>query len=105
MDRQPSRQDAGFGYGSGSGSGQPPANNDGTSTRLPGLAGTNSEKQLTQRELAALKQIKRNVDTTKYGGWILGATGTFVLMGRRKPQPRLIQKLGWSVVGGLEDLS
>ncbi|GAC76076.1 hypothetical protein PANT_19d00100 [Moesziomyces antarcticus T-34] len=78
----------------------PNAAGNGT-TRLPGLAGTQSEKQLTQRELAALKTIKRNVDTTKYGGWMLGAAGTFVLLGRRKPPPRLLSKLGWSVVGGL----
>ncbi len=69
-------------------------------TRLPGLAGTQSEKQLTQRELAALKTIKRNVDTTKYAGWLLGAAGTWVLLSRRKPPPRMIPKLGWSVVGG-----
>ncbi|CBQ73335.1 conserved hypothetical protein [Sporisorium reilianum SRZ2] len=73
----------------------------GGSTRLPGLAGTESEKQLTQRELAALKTIKRNVDTTKYAGWLLGASGTWVLLSRRKPPPRMLPKLGWSVVGGL----
>ena len=73
----------------------------GGGTRLPGLAGTESEKQLTQRELAALKTIKRNVDTTKYAGWIVGAAGTYVLLSRRKPPPRMISKLGWSVVGGL----
>lgn len=73
----------------------------GGGTRLPGLAGTESEKQLTQRELVALRTIKRNVDTTKYGGWMLGAAGTYVLLSRRKPPPRMLSKLGWSVVGGL----
>ncbi|CDW97922.1 hypothetical protein [Sporisorium scitamineum] len=73
----------------------------GGGTRLPGLAGTESEKQLTQRELAALKTIKRNVDTTKYAGWLLGASGTWVLLSRRKPPLRMLPKLGWSVVGGL----
>ncbi|SPO23759.1 uncharacterized protein UTRI_03729_B [Ustilago trichophora] len=84
------------------GSGRPSnPNSNPNSTRLPGLAGTESEKQLTQRELAALKTIKRNVDTTKYGGWMLGAAGTYVLLSRRKPPPRMLSKLGWSVVGGL----
>ncbi|EST05224.1 hypothetical protein PSEUBRA_005490 [Kalmanozyma brasiliensis GHG001] len=85
---------------SGQGANRPGSGGAGT-TALPGLAGTQSEKQLTQRELAALRTIKRNVDTTKYGGWLLGAAGTWVLLARRKPQPRLISKLGWCVVGGL----
>lgn len=72
-----------------------------TGTGLPGLAGTDSEKQLTQRELAALKTIKRNVDVTRYGGFLIGAAGTYVLQLRRKPQPRLLNRLGWTVIGGL----
>lgn len=96
MDSPSPRQDTG-GFGS---AGSSPSKNAG-STRLPGLAGTESEKQLTQRELAALRTIKRNVDTTKYGGWMLGAAGTYVLLSRRKPPPRMLSKLGWSVVGGL----
>ncbi|KAJ9479417.1 hypothetical protein PHBOTO_002893 [Pseudozyma hubeiensis] len=82
------------------GFGSSPSSNNG-GTRLPGLAGTQSEKQLTQRELAALKTIKRNVDMTKYAGWLLGASGTWILLSRRKPPPRMIPKVGWCVVGGL----
>ncbi|GAC97513.1 hypothetical protein PHSY_005099 [Pseudozyma hubeiensis SY62] len=82
------------------GFGSSPSSNNG-GTRLPGLAGTQSEKQLTHRELAALKTIKRNVDMTKYAGWLLGASGTWILLSRRKPPPRMIPKVGWCVVGGL----
>ncbi|PWY99466.1 hypothetical protein BCV70DRAFT_201032 [Testicularia cyperi] len=100
MSQQPA-QEPNFGSydGSSSTSGGPAA--AGSSTRLPGLAGTQSEKQLTPRELAALKTIKRNVDLTKYGGWAIGAAGTWVLMSRRKPLPTNLQRIGWSVVGGL----
>ncbi|SPC66008.1 uncharacterized protein UHOD_04628 [Ustilago sp. UG-2017b] len=79
-------------------SSQPAAGQGGT--RLPGLAGTESAKQLTQRELAALKTMKRNVSITKYGGWMVGAAGTYVLLNRRKPRPRLLARMGLSVVGG-----
>ncbi|SNX83762.1 uncharacterized protein MEPE_02470 [Melanopsichium pennsylvanicum] len=79
----------------------PNSTNPNNGTRLPGLAGTESEKQLTPRELGALRTIKRNVDATKYGGWMLGAAGTYVLISRRTPPPRLLSRLGWSVVGGL----
>lgn len=96
MDARTSTSDsASFGLNPSSGD----VNN--SATRLPGLAGTQSEKQLTQRELAALRTIKRNVDTTKYAGWLLGASGTWILLSRRKPPPRMIPKLGWCVVGGL----
>ena len=95
MDNPSTKPDGAFGSGNSGSS------HKGGGTRLPGLAGTESEKQLTQRELAALKTIKRNVDTTKYGGWMLGAAGTYVLLSRRKPPPRMLSKLGWSFVGGL----
>ncbi|KAN0065721.1 hypothetical protein ACQY0O_000851 [Thecaphora frezii] len=70
-------------------------------TPLSGLAGTQSERRLTQREVEALRNVKRNVDGAKTAGWIIGGAVSWYMLSRRKPRPSNLQLAGLSFVGAM----